>query len=49
VVEQPFSQWGLDVVMPINPKSRKGNIYILTTIDYFMKWPEEVVLKKDDA
>jgi hypothetical protein len=49
VVEQPFSQWGLDVVGPINPKSSKGHMYILTATDYFTKWPEAVALKKVDA
>jgi hypothetical protein len=49
IVEQPFSQWGLDVVGPINLKSSKGHIYILTTTYYFMKWPEAVELKKVDA
>jgi hypothetical protein len=49
VVEQPFSQWGLDVIGPMNPKSRKGRMYILTTIDYFTKWPEAVALNKVDA
>jgi hypothetical protein len=45
-VEQPFSQWGLDFIGPINPKSIKGHIYILTTTDYFTKWPEAVALKE---
>jgi hypothetical protein len=47
-VEQPFSQWGLDVVGPINQNSSKGYIYIyiLTATDYFTKWPETVALKK---
>jgi len=49
VVEQPFSQWGLDGVGPINLKSSKGNTYILTTTNYFTKWPEAVVLKKVDV
>jgi hypothetical protein len=49
VVEQPFSQWGLDFVGLINPKYRKGNMYILTSTDYFLKWPEAVALKKVDA
>jgi len=48
VVEQLFSQWGLDVVGSINPKSIKGHVYILTATDYFTKWPEAVALKKDD-
>jgi hypothetical protein len=37
-VEIPFTQWGLDVVGPINPKSNKGHSYIVTTTDYFTKW-----------
>jgi hypothetical protein len=49
VVEQPFSQWGLDVVGPINPKYSKGHMYILTTTSYFTKWPEAVALKKVDV
>jgi hypothetical protein len=40
MVEKPFSQWGLDVIGPINPKSSKGNAYIITATDYFTKWQE---------
>jgi hypothetical protein len=49
IVEKSFSQRGLDVVMPINMKSRKGHIYILTDTNYFTKWMEAVELKKADA
>jgi hypothetical protein len=49
IVEQPFSQWVLDVVDPINPKSSKGHMYILTATDYFTKWPEAVALKRVDS
>jgi transposase InsO family protein len=49
MVEQPFSQWGLDVVGSINPNYSKGNLYILTTTNYFTKWSKAVVLKKVDA
>jgi hypothetical protein len=24
-IEEPFTRWGFDVIMPINPKSRKGH------------------------
>jgi hypothetical protein len=37
-VEEPFAQWGLDVIGPINPKYSKGHSYILTTTNYFTKW-----------
>jgi hypothetical protein len=49
MVEQPFSQWGLDVIGSINLKSSKGHMYILTATNYFTKWPEAVALKKVDA
>ena len=49
VVEQPFSQCGLDFIGPINLKSSKGHMYILTATDYFKKWLEVVVLKKVDV
>jgi hypothetical protein len=48
-VEQSFSQWGLDVIRPINPRSRKGHMYILTATYYFTKWLEAVALKRDDS
>jgi hypothetical protein len=44
-VDSPFTQWGLDVIGPINPKSSKGHSYILMTIDYFTKWPKAITLK----
>jgi hypothetical protein len=49
VVEQPFSQWGIDVVRLINPTYRKGNMYILTTTNYFTKLSEVVELMKFDT
>jgi hypothetical protein len=48
-MEQPFSQWGLDVVGLINLKYGKGHMYILTMKNYFMKWLEAVELNKVDA
>jgi hypothetical protein len=48
-IEEPFAQWGLDVIGPINPKSNKGHSYILTATDYFTKWQEVVALKTVDT
>jgi hypothetical protein len=48
-VEEPFAQWGLDVIGPINPKYSKGNSYILTATDYFTKWQEVVALRNVDS
>jgi hypothetical protein len=47
-IEEPFTQWGLYVIGPINPKSSKGHSYILTATDYFTKWKEAIALKKVD-
>jgi hypothetical protein len=41
----PFSKWGLDFIGPINPPSSAGQVFILTTTDYFTKWAEVVPLK----
>jgi hypothetical protein len=40
VVEDPFEQWGLDIIGEINPHSSKKHRYILTTTDYFTRWME---------
>ena len=44
-VENPFEQWGLDVVGEINMNSTKLHKYILTTTDYFTKWTKYIPLK----
>eukprot|EP00253_Pinus_taeda_P011268 PITA_11268 len=44
-IEQPFDQWGLDIIGEINPPSSKQHKYILTATDYFTKWVEAVPLK----
>lgn len=44
-VQNPFGQWGLNVVGEINPNSSKFHKYILTTTDYFLKWTEAIPLK----
>eukprot|EP00253_Pinus_taeda_P031188 PITA_31188 len=48
-IEQPFSQWGLDIIGQIVPHSSKQHRYILTTTDYFTKWVEAVPLKTDNS
>ena len=44
-IENPFEQWGLDVVGEINLNSSKLHKYILTTTDYFSKWTKAIPLK----
>ena len=44
-IENPFKQWGLDVVGEINPNLSKLHKYILTATNYFSKWTEAIPLK----
>ena len=44
-IENPFEQWGLDVVGEINLNSSKLHKYILTATDNFSKWTEAIPLK----
>ena len=44
-IEQPFEQWGLDIIGEIVPNSSKHHKCILTATDYFTKWVEEIPLK----
>lgn len=44
-IEQPFEQWGLDIIGEIVPHSCKQRRYILTAMDYFTKWVEVIPLK----
>ena len=38
-VHSPFYQIGIDFVGPL-PKTKSGNKYIITAMDYLTKWPE---------
>lgn len=44
-IEQPFEQWGLDIISEIIPHSFKKHKYILTATDYFTKWVEAIPIK----
>lgn len=43
-VYQPFSQWGLDFIGPINPPSSSSHKWILDATDYFIRWTKAVAL-----
>ncbi|KAL4184928.1 hypothetical protein AMTRI_Chr10g3520 [Amborella trichopoda] len=46
VASWPFSQWGMDIIGPIDPPSSLGHGFILAAIDYSSKWAEAVPLKQ---
>eukprot|EP00253_Pinus_taeda_P014621 PITA_14621 len=48
-IEQPFEQWGLDIVGEIISHSSKQHRYILTATDYFTKWVEAIPLKTTNS
>eukprot|EP00253_Pinus_taeda_P020765 PITA_20765 len=48
-IEQPFEQWGLDIIAKITPQSSKQHKYILTATNYFTKWVEAVPLKTTNS
>eukprot|EP00253_Pinus_taeda_P031663 PITA_31663 len=48
-IEQPFEQWGLDIIGEITPNSSKQHKYILTAIGYFTKCVEAIPLKTTNS
>eukprot|EP00253_Pinus_taeda_P011607 PITA_11607 len=48
-IDQPFDQWGLDIIGEITPQSSKQHKYILTASDYFTKWVEAIPLKTTNS
>ena len=38
VIDEPFHQWAIDFIGPLNPPSSANHVYILTTMGYFTKW-----------
>eukprot|EP00253_Pinus_taeda_P010488 PITA_10488 len=48
-IDQPFEQWGLDIIREITPQSSKQHKYILTATDYFTKWVVVIPLKTTNS
>ena len=48
VMGLPFRKIGMDIVGPL-PRSKKGNRYILTVVDYATRYPEAFPLKTQSA
>jgi len=46
VVEEPFQQWGLDVIVDTFTHSSKQHIYILTSTNYFTRSAEAFPLEQ---
>lgn len=46
VIDEPFKQWDLDFISPLNPPSSVGHTHILTATNYFMKLVEVVPIWK---
>ena len=44
-VDQPFTQWGLDFIGPINLPYNAGHKWILAATDYFTRCTEAIALK----
>lgn len=43
---KPFAKWGLNFVGVINPNSSMRHQFILTAIDYCMRWTEAIATKR---
>ena len=48
VVSEPLKKVAIDIIGPL-PKSKKGNRYILTLVDYATRYPEAVALSTIDT
>lgn len=44
IITTPFKRVAVDLVGPLDPRTTKGNKYILTLIDYATRYPEAVPL-----
>jgi len=44
LVQAPFLQWGLDFIGEIHPALRSQHKWILSAIDYFTNWVEEILV-----
>ncbi|KAH9328109.1 hypothetical protein KI387_000217, partial [Taxus chinensis] len=45
VIDEPFQQWGSDLIGTLNPPSCARHNHVLNTEDYFTKWVEDVPVK----
>ena len=45
-INAPFQQWGLDFIGEINHPSSGKHKWILTAIDFFTKWVEDIPTRR---
>ena len=49
LIELPFKRVAVDLIGPIAPLTDRGNIYVLTMVDYATRYPEAISLKNIEA
>ena len=49
LIDEPFKQWGINFIGPMNQMSSLGHIFILTTTNYFPKWVKATITKKENT
>ena len=49
IIDTPFKRVAVDIVGPIEPRTARGNKYILTMVDFATRYPEAAPLKNIEA
>ena len=49
LISQPFQRIAMDLLVGPLPKSRRGNRFILTIVDYTTRYPEAIPLSNTEA
>ena len=49
IIDTPFKRVAVDIVGPLEPRTSRGNKYILTMVDFATRYPEAVPLKNIEA
>ncbi|XP_041452935.1 uncharacterized protein LOC121406002 isoform X3 [Lytechinus variegatus] len=49
IIDTPFKRVAVDIVGPIEPRTSRGNKYILTLVDFATRYPEAIAMKNIEA
>ena len=49
IISTPFEKVAIDIVGPLSPATDRGNRYILTLVDFSMRYPEASALRSADT